>query len=134
MKTAGRIARRAGGLGLLLLLLAGVTGCPVSRRRSWPLRRSGWNWFCRATNEATAAYIKLARTAFPRAELYPALSRLGGVGSRPVLVVIQPARLDPIQWPALRQSLEAGTPVLFWGHRAVGHPGGGRSRDLRLAH
>lgn len=117
MHTAARIARRAGGLGLLLLLLAGVTGCPVSRREQAVSSERVELVLPRVTNEATAAFIKQARTAFPRAEVYPALSRLGAVGSRPVLVVIQPERLNPIQWPALRQSLEAGTPVLFWGHQ-----------------
>jgi hypothetical protein len=103
-------------LALSLLLLAGATGCPAFRPAPTVSSERVELVLPRATNEATTAYIKLARTAFPKAELYPALSRLGGAGSRPVLVVIQPAQLDPIQWPALRQSLEAGTPVLFWGH------------------
>ena len=69
----------------------------------------------RLTNEATAAFVALARKAFPGAETYPSLSRLGQAGTRPVLLVVQASRLDPIQWPALQQSLQAGTPLLFWG-------------------
>lgn len=69
----------------------------------------------RHTNEQTAAFVKLARDVFPGAETYPALSRLGQAEPSPVLVLVQASQLDPIQWPALAQSLEAGTPLLFWG-------------------
>lgn len=69
----------------------------------------------RLTNQATAGFVELARQAFPEAPVYPALSRLSESGARPVLLVVQAARLDPIQWPALQQSLAAGTPLLFWG-------------------
>ena len=69
----------------------------------------------RLTNHATAAFVALARQAFPEAEVYPALSRITESEARPVLLVVQAARLDPIQWPALQQSLDAGTPLLFWG-------------------
>ncbi len=67
------------------------------------------------TNEATGAFLALAREAFPQAELYPAPARLTLAHRRWVLVVLQPALLEPHQWPALAQSLDAGTPVLFWG-------------------
>lgn len=99
------------------LLVAGLTGCPAFRRAPSGFSERVELVLPRATNEVTTAFVKLARTAFPKAEMYPALSRLASTGPRPVLVVIQPAQLDPIQWPALRQSLEAGTPVLFWGHQ-----------------
>lgn len=67
------------------------------------------------TNEATGAFLALARDAFPQADLYPAPARLTRADRRCVLVVLQPALLESHQWPALAQSLEAGAPVLFWG-------------------
>lgn len=108
--------QRVWSIASALALALAVTGCPASRREPPVSSLRVELVLPRATNEATSAFIKLARAAFPRAEIYPALSRLAESGTRPVLVVIQPARLDPIQWPALRQSLEAGTPALFWGH------------------
>lgn len=98
---------------LAVAMLAG--GCPAPRphRDAVPLRVE--LVLPRQTNEQTSAFLKLAREAFPEARVYPALSRLSQTGPSPVLVVVQAAALDPIQWPALAQSLAAGTPILFWG-------------------
>ena len=67
------------------------------------------------TNATTGAFLELARETFPSAELYPAPSRVDRSGRRHVLLVLQADQLDPIQWPALAQSMEAGAPLLFWG-------------------
>ncbi len=71
------------------------------------------------TNEATRAFLALAHEAFPEAAVYPGLSRLAQAAQRHVLLVVQPERLEPVQWPALAQSLAGGTPLLFWGRNPL---------------
>jgi hypothetical protein len=103
-------------LGLLAAsVLVGLFGCTADRRGEPPAAVQVVLVPPAQTNEATGTFMELAREAFPGAEVYPALSRLTRPGRRYVLLVLQPAQLDPVQWPALEQSLKAGTPMLFWG-------------------
>ena len=71
------------------------------------------------TNGLTEAVVERARAAFPGADLYPAISRLARASQRHVLLVVQPELLDAMQWRALQQSCDAGTPLLIWGRHPL---------------
>lgn len=100
----------AGGLGL-----ASMPGCGPTRSEPERPPVPVVLVLPAQTNEATGAFVALARETFPEADVYPAVSRLARAARRHVLLVLQAEQLDPIQWPALAQSLEGGTPILFWG-------------------
>lgn len=104
----------------LALLLAGLSsGCAADQKIEPATNFSVVLVVPAQTNELTGAFLALARKAFPDAESYAAPSRLTRATKRYVLVVLQPALLDPIQWPALEQSLNAGTPIFFWGRNPL---------------
>lgn len=115
MRFISNIVRGGCGVARALLVALVLSGCAGSSREPADPAARVELLAPSATNEATAAYIKLARVAFPKVELVATLSRPAESGPSPVLLVVQPARLDPAQWPTLRQRVEEGTPVLFWG-------------------